>query len=105
MSVRPTKSGVTVERRDQVLIGFRSRCFCMAVTFFNSFSSMYGPLLIERLIPPFLSRTEPLISFYHSSQNGALEGRDSSGSPCHDVFGCLLLFAARLEALGQLAAA
>ena len=46
--VRPTNSGVIVERRDQVLIGFLSLTARAASTFFSRWSSTNGPFLIER---------------------------------------------------------
>src|SRR6185312_2898454 len=48
--VRPTNSGVIVERRDHVLIGFLSFTARAASTFFNRWSSTNGPFLIERAI-------------------------------------------------------
>src|SRR6185437_744485 len=48
--VRPTKSGVIVERRDQVLIGFLSLTARAASTFLLRWSSTNGPFLIERAI-------------------------------------------------------
>src|SRR6185295_9920241 len=46
--VRPTKSGVIVERRDQVLIGRLSLVARAASTFFDRWASTNGPFLIER---------------------------------------------------------
>src|SRR4029078_2301687 len=46
--VRPTNSGVIVERRDQVLIGFLSLTARAASHFFHTWSSTNGPFLIER---------------------------------------------------------
>src|SRR5512141_175911 len=46
--VRPTKSGSTVERRDQVLIGRLSFDAWAASTFFLRCPSTNGPFLIER---------------------------------------------------------
>ena len=55
--VRPTKSGVTVERRDQVLIGFLSLTARAASTFDCRWSSTNGPFLIERdIVYPFVAR-------------------------------------------------
>src|SRR6185436_2863373 len=49
-SVRPTKSGRIVERRDQVLIGRLSLAACAASTFCRRCPSTNGPFLIERAI-------------------------------------------------------
>src|SRR6185312_696392 len=46
--VSPTNSGVIVERRDQVLIGFLSLTARAASTFFSRCPSTNGPFLIER---------------------------------------------------------
>src|SRR4051794_20044848 len=49
--VRPTKSGVMVERRDQVLIaGGRAAPVRTCSTFFSRCLSMNGPFLTERAI-------------------------------------------------------
>src|SRR5437899_12487100 len=48
--VRPTKSGVIVDRRDQVLIGFLSLVARAASTFASRWPSTNGPFLIERAI-------------------------------------------------------
>src|SRR5207253_11379046 len=48
--VRPTKSGMIVERRDQVLIGRLSFAACAASTFCIRCPSTNGPFLIERAI-------------------------------------------------------
>src|SRR5919199_6512361 len=49
--VRPTKSGVMVERRDQVLIaGGRLAPPRISSTFFSKCRSMNGPFLTERAI-------------------------------------------------------
>src|SRR5512143_101971 len=48
--VRPTKSGVIVDRRDQVLIGFLSLTARAASTLRSRWSSTNGPFLIERAI-------------------------------------------------------
>src|SRR5689334_7632535 len=48
--VSPTKSGVIVERRDQVLIGFLSLVARAASTFASRWPSTNGPFLIERAI-------------------------------------------------------
>src|SRR5215831_8849214 len=48
--VSPTKSGVMVERRDQVLIGFLSLVARAASTFASRWPSTNGPFLIERAI-------------------------------------------------------
>ena len=54
--VRPTKSGVIVERRDQVLIGFLSEVARAASTLSIRWPSTNGPFLIERAMPlPLLS--------------------------------------------------
>src|SRR5947209_20197425 len=50
-NVRPTKSGVMVERRDQVLIaGGRLAPARISSTFFSRCRSMNGPFLTERAI-------------------------------------------------------
>src|SRR2546425_5389955 len=49
-TVRPTKSGVIVERRDQVLIGFLSLIARALSTFTMRWPSTNGPFLIERAI-------------------------------------------------------
>src|SRR5438067_4063371 len=49
-TVRPTKSGVIVDRRDQVLIGFLSLVARAASTFARRWPSTNGPFLIERAI-------------------------------------------------------
>src|SRR4029077_1991556 len=46
--VSPTKSGNTVERRDQVLIGRLSLFFCAVSIFFTRWWSTNGPFLTER---------------------------------------------------------
>src|SRR5581483_11310719 len=46
--VKPTKSGVIVERRDQVLIGFLLRSDCAFSTFLARCKSTNGPFLTER---------------------------------------------------------
>src|SRR3972149_3466843 len=46
--VRPTKSGRTVERRDQVLIGRLSLVARDVSTFFSRWASTNGPFLTER---------------------------------------------------------
>src|SRR5512132_473671 len=48
--VCPTMSGTMVERRDQVLITFRSRVEFRSATFFARWSSTNGPFLIDRAI-------------------------------------------------------
>src|SRR4051794_19808590 len=55
--VRPMKSGVIVERRDQVLTGFLSLVACAASTFFTRSASMNGPFFTERVLfyPLFLA--------------------------------------------------
>src|SRR6476661_3137234 len=55
--VRPMKSGVIVERRDQVLTGFLSLAACAASTFFTRWASMNGPFFNERVMfyPLFLA--------------------------------------------------
>src|SRR5687768_17667120 len=63
--VRPTKSGSTVERRDQVLIGRLSLAACAASTFFSRCPSTNGPFLIERaMVVPyaFLWRLRTIIT-------------------------------------------
>src|SRR4051794_31266704 len=51
------KSGIIVERRDQVLIGFLSLIACAASTFFTRWASQNGPFFNERVIyyPLFLA--------------------------------------------------
>src|SRR5262245_7599352 len=49
-SVWPTISGVTADRRDQVLMTFRSKRRFMSSIFFIRWPSTKGPFLIERLI-------------------------------------------------------
>ncbi len=44
----PTISGVTVERRDQVLMTFRSRLAFSSSTFFSRWASMNGPFFSDR---------------------------------------------------------
>src|SRR5688572_19610202 len=46
--VRPTMSGVIIERRDQVLIGFFVRAAAASATFLARWWSMNGPFLSER---------------------------------------------------------
>src|SRR5450830_1310743 len=55
--VRPMKSGMMVERRDQVLIGFLSLAACAASTFFTRWASQNGPFFNERVMcyPLFLA--------------------------------------------------
>src|ERR1700730_15035293 len=48
--VWPTISGVTVERRDQVLMTFFSRSRFIVSTFFARWSSTKGPFFSERAI-------------------------------------------------------
>ena len=48
--VKPTMSGVTVERRDQVFTTFFSPASSIARTFFMRCASMNGPFLTERAI-------------------------------------------------------
>src|SRR6185503_14627887 len=52
--VRPTISGTTIERRDQVLIGLRSFFACATCTFFVRCRSTNGPFLVERGIIDYL---------------------------------------------------
>src|SRR5690606_9756130 len=49
-NVRPTASGMIVERRDQVLIGFLSPELVVASIFLSRWPSMNGPFLILRAI-------------------------------------------------------
>src|SRR4026207_966391 len=61
-SVRPTKSGITVERRDQVLIGRLSLVLRALSTFCIRWWSTKGPFLIERdmaWLPYFVRRSRP----------------------------------------------
>src|ERR1700737_1071471 len=44
------KSGMIVERRDQVLIGFLSLVACAVSTFFTRWASQNGPFFNERVI-------------------------------------------------------
>src|SRR5450830_1705688 len=44
------KSGMIVERRDQVLIGFLSLIACAVSTFFTRWASQNGPFFNERVI-------------------------------------------------------
>src|SRR3569832_1744480 len=55
--VRPMKSGMIVERRDHVLIGFLSLVACAASTFFIKWASQNGPFFNERVMcyPLFLA--------------------------------------------------
>src|SRR3569833_3412909 len=55
--VRPMKSGMIVERRDHVLIGFLSLVACAASTFFIRWASQNGPYINERVMcyPLFLA--------------------------------------------------
>src|SRR3954468_22937468 len=55
--VRPIKSGMIVERRDQVLIGFLSLMACAVSTFFTRWASQNGPFFNERVMcyPLFLA--------------------------------------------------
>jgi hypothetical protein len=46
--VRPTISGITIERRDQVFIGRRYLLAAAASTFFNKWVSTNGPLNNDR---------------------------------------------------------
>ena len=57
------KSGMMVERRDQVLIGFLSLFACAASTFFTKWASQNGPFFNERVMsyPYFLPRRETII--------------------------------------------
>src|SRR3569833_1655613 len=57
--VRPMKSGMMVERRDQVLIGFLSLDACAASTFLIRWASQNGPFFNKRVIcyPLFLATT------------------------------------------------
>ena len=50
LKVRPTKSGVIIERRDQVLIGVLDLASFAFMIFSSKWSSMNGPFLIERPI-------------------------------------------------------
>src|SRR5690606_30224894 len=49
-NVRPTATGVVVERRDHVLIGFLSPVLDVVSIFFHRWPSMNGPFLILRAI-------------------------------------------------------
>src|SRR6476620_4825824 len=55
--VNPMKSGMIVERRDQVLIGFLSLIACAVSTFFTRWASQNGPFFNERVMcyPLFLA--------------------------------------------------
>src|SRR3569623_156684 len=55
--VKPMKSGMIVERRDHVLIGFLSLVACAASTFFIRWASQNGPFFNERVMcyPLFLA--------------------------------------------------
>src|SRR5512139_3747274 len=55
--VRPTISGVTIERRDQVLIGLRSFLAAAVSTFFERCRSTNGPFFSERGTAYFLRCT------------------------------------------------
>src|SRR5437764_12001854 len=57
------KSGMTVERRDQVLMGFLSFDAWAASTFFIRWASQNGPFFSERVMsyPYFLPRRETII--------------------------------------------
>src|SRR6478672_1725964 len=57
--VRPMKSGMIVERRDQVLIGFLSLVACAVSTFLTRWASQNGPFFNERVMcyPLFLAAT------------------------------------------------
>ena len=46
--VRPTISGMMVERRDQVLMIFLDFCRCMSTTLAIRWVSMNGPFFTER---------------------------------------------------------
>src|SRR3954469_25435171 len=48
--VRPMKSGMIVERRDQVLMGFLSLVACAVSTFFTRWASQNGPFFNERVM-------------------------------------------------------
>ena len=50
LNVRPTKSGVIIERRDQVLIGVLDWLALAFEIFSSKWPSMNGPFLIERPI-------------------------------------------------------
>src|SRR5690349_15320550 len=69
--VRPTKSGRTVERRDQVLIGRLSFAAEAASTFFMRCPSTNGPFLIERAIA---SPLRLLVAAAHDHRLRALVG-------------------------------
>src|SRR5690349_15833435 len=62
--VSPTNSGVIVERRDQVLIGFLSLVARAASTFLTRWSPTNGPFLIERAMryPFFAVRRRTIIA-------------------------------------------
>src|SRR3954470_24500254 len=55
--VKPMKSGMMVERRDQVLIGFLSLIACAVSTFLTRCASQNGPFFNERVMsyPLFLA--------------------------------------------------
>src|SRR3989338_11245687 len=57
-NVNPTKSGVTVDRRDHVLITFLLFVSLATCTFFCKFSSTNGPFFNDRGIIYFLTRSE-----------------------------------------------
>src|ERR1700744_2268505 len=57
VNVKPTNSGVIVERRDQVLIGVFWFAAFAFWTFANKLSSTNGPFLIERPIKNYLVLT------------------------------------------------
>src|SRR5450830_758518 len=68
--VKPMKSGMMVERRDQVLIGFLSLFACAVSTFFTRWASQNGPFFNERVMSypwsagPMATLDDDLLPFY-----------------------------------------
>src|SRR5437762_11639947 len=60
LNVRPTKSGVIIERRDQVLIGVLDLVSLAFTIFSRRWPSTNGPFLIERPINYFCFISLPL---------------------------------------------
>src|SRR4029453_6823888 len=71
-TVRPTKSGVMVERRDQVLIGFLSLIARAFSTFAIRWPSTNGPFLIERAIASIPQLTFCRVTAAHDHRVGPL---------------------------------
>src|SRR4051794_8375281 len=73
--VRPTISGMIVDRRDQVLSTFFDFCRCASSTFVMRCLSMKGPFLIERamvLLEPYASALRLLATPFDDHAVGPL---------------------------------